>query len=70
MAINQHITFWQFLQSQKIEIPIIQRDYAQGRNGKEKLREKARQKQSPPIKNCRLSNLETDSKTSQNLRKK
>jgi uncharacterized protein with ParB-like and HNH nuclease domain len=40
MAINQFITFWQFIQGQKIEIPIIQRDYAQGRNGKEKLREK------------------------------
>lgn len=40
MATNQFITFWQFIQGQKIEIPIIQRDYAQGRNGKEKLREK------------------------------
>lgn len=40
MAANQFITFWQFIQGQKIEIPIIQRDYAQGRNGKEKLREK------------------------------
>jgi Protein of unknown function DUF262 len=40
MATNKFITFWQFIQGQKIEIPIIQRDYAQGRNGKEKLREK------------------------------
>jgi hypothetical protein len=40
MKTNQFTTFWQFLQGQKIEIPIIQRDYAQGRNGKEKLREK------------------------------
>lgn len=40
MATNQFITFWQFIQGQKIEIPIIQRDYAQGRKGKEKLREK------------------------------
>lgn len=40
MKTNQYTTFWQFLQGQKIEIPIIQRDYAQGRNGKEKLREK------------------------------
>ena len=40
MATNQYITFWQFLQGQKIEIPIIQRDYAQGRFGNEKLREK------------------------------
>ena len=42
MATNQFITFWQFIQGQKIEIPIIQRDYAQGRSGKEKLREKFR----------------------------
>lgn len=40
MATNQFITFWQFIQGQKIEIPIIQRDYAQGRKGNEKLREK------------------------------
>ena len=31
-------TFWSFLQNQEIEIPIIQRDYAQGRIGKEELR--------------------------------
>jgi len=37
---NQHTTFWNFLKKRKIEIPIIQRDYAQGRIGKEKLREK------------------------------
>jgi hypothetical protein len=36
----QQISFWKFLNSHKIEIPIIQRDYAQGRIGKEKLREK------------------------------
>ena len=36
----QQTTFWEFLKKQKIEIPIIQRDYAQGRIGKEKLREK------------------------------
>lgn len=37
----QQTTFWEFLQkTHKIEIPIIQRDYAQGRIGKEKLREK------------------------------
>ena len=35
----QHTTFWEFLKKNKIEIPIIQRDYAQGRSGKEKLRE-------------------------------
>lgn len=31
-------SFWKFLKGQKIEIPIIQRDYAQGRTGKEYLR--------------------------------
>jgi hypothetical protein len=36
----QQITFWEFLKKHKIVIPIIQRDYAQGRIGKEKLREK------------------------------
>ena len=39
MSSNEHTTtFWQFLKQYKIEIPIIQRDYAQGRNGKEILR--------------------------------
>lgn len=38
--ITQQTSFWDFLQNHKIEIPIIQRDYAQGRQGKEKLREK------------------------------
>ena len=32
------ITFWNFLKENTIEIPIIQRDYAQGRLGKENLR--------------------------------
>lgn len=36
----QQTTFWSFLKTRKIEIPIIQRDYAQGRKGKEELREK------------------------------
>lgn len=31
-------TFWKFIQNNKIEIPIIQRDYAQGREGKEYIR--------------------------------
>lgn len=35
---NKQISFWQFLTDFKIEIPIIQRDYAQGRRGKEDLR--------------------------------
>ena len=33
MATNK-ITFWQLLQNNSIEIPIVQRDYAQGRAGK------------------------------------
>ncbi len=32
--------FWEYLTSNKIEIPIIQRDYAQGRKGKEYLRKR------------------------------
>lgn len=35
---TQKTTFWNFLQNNNIEIPIIQRDYAQGRSGKEYLR--------------------------------
>lgn len=31
-------SFWYFIQDNAVEIPIIQRDYAQGRKGKEKLR--------------------------------
>ena len=37
---KQRTTFWKFLKTNNVEIPIIQRDYAQGRVGKEKLREK------------------------------
>lgn len=37
MATNK-ITFWELLQNNSIEIPIVQRDYAQGRVGKEYLR--------------------------------
>ena len=32
-------TFWSFLKQTEIRVPIIQRDYAQGRKGKEALRE-------------------------------
>lgn len=35
---TQKKTFWKFIQENIIEIPIIQRDYAQGRIGKEYLR--------------------------------
>ena len=37
--ITKAISFWQFLSKYSIEIPIIQRDYAQGRDGQEKLRQ-------------------------------
>ena len=36
--VNKAISFWQFIQEHTIEIPIIQRDYAQGRLGEEYLR--------------------------------
>lgn len=35
---NELNTFWQFLDEHFIKVPIIQRDYAQGRVGKEELR--------------------------------
>ena len=31
-------SFWNFIKDNTVEIPLIQRDYAQGRTGKEKLR--------------------------------
>lgn len=34
----EKLSFWQLLDSRKVEIPIIQRDYAQGRVKKEKIR--------------------------------
>ena len=37
--IGEKTYFWKYLENNKIEIPIIQRDYAQGRIGKEALRE-------------------------------
>lgn len=37
---SKNISFWSLLTSKKIVIPIIQRDYAQGRIGKEYLRER------------------------------
>lgn len=41
MATSNHTTtFWNFLENYSIEIPIIQRDYAQGREKKESLRKK------------------------------
>lgn len=35
---TKETSFWKFIQENEIEIPIIQRDYAQGRVGKESLR--------------------------------
>lgn len=37
---NDKVSFWKLLQEKKIVIPIIQRDYAQGREGNEFLRER------------------------------
>jgi hypothetical protein len=38
--IAEETSFWELLQKLKIEIPIIQRDYAQGRIGEEKVRQR------------------------------
>ena len=38
MTQDSKISFWQYLSRNYIEIPIIQRDYAQGREGKEYIR--------------------------------
>ena len=38
MSIGYKTTLWDFLKDHEIRIPIIQRDYAQGRKGKEELR--------------------------------
>ena len=37
---DKYKTLWGILNERRIEIPIIQRDYAQGRIGKEHLRER------------------------------
>lgn len=37
---NNKVSFWKLLNDKKIVIPIIQRDYAQGREGKEFMRER------------------------------
>jgi hypothetical protein len=36
---GETLNFWQLLNKQKIEIPIIQRDYAQGRKDKKEIRD-------------------------------
>lgn len=40
MSIGTQTTYWNFIQRHGISIPVIQRDYAQGREGKEVLRSK------------------------------
>lgn len=40
MNIGTKTTYWKFIQEHGITIPVIQRDYAQGREGKEVLRRK------------------------------
>lgn len=40
MSKNNKVSFWQFLGRNRVVVPIIQRDYAQGRKGKEALRKK------------------------------
>ena len=37
---NKKTTYWDFIKENNIVIPIIQRDYAQGREGKEDLRKR------------------------------
>lgn len=37
---SKETSFWQLLKESRIIIPIVQRDYAQGREGKEHLRER------------------------------
>ena len=44
---GQIFSFFQLLKEQKIEIPIIQRDYAQGRVGKEEG--EGGDKEKPPL---------------------
>lgn len=39
MADNTQISFWEYLNKHTVTIPIIQRDYAQGRRGREFLRQ-------------------------------
>ena len=39
-SLAEKLTFWQLIEKSKIEIPIIQRDYAQGRKDKSEIRNK------------------------------
>ena len=40
MNIGQKFTYWEFIKEHGVVIPLIQRDYAQGREGKEDLRKR------------------------------
>lgn len=40
MNIGQEYTYWEFIKEHGVVIPLIQRDYAQGREGKEDLRKR------------------------------
>ena len=60
-SIARKISFWQLLDDTNVVIPIIQRDYAQGRVGFENLREKflgsllTALKTGEQLKECRVS---------------
>ena len=40
MSIGKKYTYWKFIQEHGVAIPLIQRDYAQGREGKAELRKR------------------------------
>ena len=58
-------TFWNLLKENKIEIPIIQRDYAQGREGKEYLRQTFLES----LKNALDESLKSDKKPDESSEK-
>ena len=49
---TKEMSFWTFIQKFKVEIPIIQRDYAQGRLGKENLRKNFLNDLKTALDNC------------------
>ena len=58
-------TFWNLLKENKIEVPIIQRDYAQGREGKEYLRQTFLES----LKNALDESLKSDKKPDESSEK-
>ena len=54
------ISFWNLIRGNKIVIPIIQRDYAQGRLGKETLRQKFLQELNDALDNNHGQGLTLD----------